>query len=187
MTQPTVAPADALAAEGVTIELDQPVGAVQLRYTFGSLRLLEARFTSLQAMADQVQTAAYGRACAEHRGEDGTGDPAEGCSSCTQPGAIFSVLADAITPGLLHVRTEHPDSGARVRLGRDVELVAELMDPARTQHYLAAWQAAFLQAMADMAGRGNAGAQGAPEGSPGPSGTTPPPSPSGAPTASSGA
>lgn len=191
-----VHPADALAAEGASITLTDRV--VQLRYTMGSLRLLEARFGSLQGLDREVQLAANGVPCPAHAEPNppdaehpvrwrspGHGQAAADCTDCTPPGALFTVLSDCIAPGLLHERMVHPDTGQQVRLGKYPELVAELMEPHRLQEYMTSWAYAFQQAMANMAGRGNGASPGQAD-SPGAPGTTPPPSFSGAPTPPSG-
>lgn len=191
--------AEVLAAEGTTITLAGD-RRVQLRYTMGSLRLLEARFGSLQGLDREISTAANGRPCPAHaepephpdapgltRRSPGHGQAEPACDECVPQGAVFTALSDAIAPGLLHERVVHPDTGQQVRLGKDPDLVAEQLDPGRLQEYMDAWARAFSQAMANLGGRGNAAgaAQAAP--SPGLTGTTPPPSPSAAPTGSSGA
>ena len=103
---PTVAPADALAAEGTTITLADG-RQVNLRYTMGSLRLLEARFGSLQGMQRVMDDASNGAPCAAHRDplptEDGRtrktpghGQAEPSCRTCEQPSGLFTALSDAI-------------------------------------------------------------------------------------------
>jgi hypothetical protein len=195
-----VAPADALAAEGTTITLAN--GAqVKLRYTMGSLRLLEARFGSLQGMQRVMDDASNGGPCEAHRtpppaepGQQVRKTPGHGqadpeCKACEQPEGLFTALSDAIAPGLLHERVTHPDTGQTVRLGKDADLVAEHLIPGELQAYMSAWAAAFNEAMAALAGRGNAPGVPAPASAPslGLSGTTQPPPSFTDPIGSSGA
>lgn len=176
--QPQLHPADVIAADGTKITLADG-RVVELRYTIGSLRLLEARFGSLAGMQRAIDVASNGRPCAAHRvGESPQPDPE--CDSCTQQGSIFTVLADAIAPGLLHERVVHPDTGQHVRLGKDAELCAEQLDPGQIGPYMTAWASAFQQAVASL-GNGAAAVSAATPTSPyrGQSGTTQPQSPSG--------
>lgn len=192
-----VTPADAIAADGVTIRLADDTTPV-LRYSMGSLRLLEQRFGSLQGMRAELMRGQYGRPCPAHAELTGERDPngdlkrspgkgaaVEDCLECQQPAGLFTALSDAIAPALLHVTVTHPDSGQRVRLGKDAELLAELLHPMRLPEYMTAWATAFGQAMA-IVSPGNAAAGGPVAASPGPSGTTPPPSYSDAQNVSSG-
>lgn len=193
-----VHPADALAADGKAITLTDG-RAVTLQYTMGSLRLLETRFGSLQGMKAELDRGQHGQPCPEHRepldeldvrSGDRKRTPGHGaaeptCEACRPPTGLFTALSDAIAPALLHERVTHPDTGLQVRLGKDPDLVAELLTPGNLEEYMGAWAAAFGEAMANLGGSGNVGA-GQPPASPGPSGTTPPPSFSGAQTNGSG-
>ena len=171
--------ADVLAAQGLQVQLIDG-STVSLRYSMRSIAALEARFGSLMGIQTEVQAAARALEAAKSGGTPEGG------------GAIFTVLCDAIAPGLLHERVTHPDTGAVVRLGTDVVLVQELLDPARLSEYLSAFSAAFSQAFgADaeaQAGGATPPAQGATvPPSPGLTGTTSPSSSAADQTTSSGA
>jgi hypothetical protein len=186
MTESTYAHAEpdaaaVLAGEGTSITLLDG-STVELRYSFASLRLLEQRFGSLTGLQRQVHLAGNGKPCEAHAIE---GKAQPDCDECTPQGAVFSVLADAIIPGLLDARVRHPDTGATIRLGKHPDVCDELLDPGELGPYMKAWAASFGKAMTNL---GNLAAAGdaALSDSPGLSGTTQPPSSSGAQTEASG-
>lgn len=167
MTQP-VTEADAIANDGTTVHLYDGT-AVQLRYTMASLRALEARYGSIEDTAKAFDALLDGD---------------------SELGAIFTDLTDLIAPGLLHVRITDPDTGRIVKLGADLDLCAENLDVGRLAEYLTAVSRCLRQAFFALdSGSGKADPTEPPStaATPGPTGTTSPPSPSGDPTRRSGA
>lgn len=177
---PTVGPAQALEAPGVQIALITGE-RVSLRYSMLSLARLEAEFGSLQGLGDRFAAMTPPEEPAKPAAEGEEPPPVVDAK-------IFTELVGVLAPGLIHVRMFHPDSGQRVRLGEDRELCAELLSPGELVGYLRAFQAALAEAFgALMQGGPPAGLEGLLPRSPGAPGTTPPPSPSADPTATSGA
>lgn len=165
-------PSDALAAQGQPVRLIDGA-TVFLRYSMASLRVLEARFGSLRGIEVEMKGAADALK---------SDDPKD-----AKRGAIFTVLSDALAPGFLHVRVQHPDTLATVRLGADQDLVMEQLDPGQLQNYVTAFGKALGQAFGTEGKAVGEAVATTASPSPGPSGTTPPVSSPGAATDSSGA
>lgn len=149
---------------------------VNLRYSMASLRQLESRFGSIAGI--QVELKAAQQALQSAAKDDLAG----------ARGAVFTILSDAVAAGLLHVRVQHPDTGQRVRLGTDVDLVMEQLDPGQLQPMLDAFATALSEAFGTVGKEAGATMQQAAQSlSPGESGTTLPSSSADDLTGSSGA
>ena len=181
-TPPPVPDSTTIAAPGHPIALIDGA-TVHLRYSMASLRMIEDLFGSLVGVQDRLQEAS--EALQVTVPEGATEQQAAAARREQAKGKVFTILSDAIAAGLLHVRVVHPDTGQRVRLGTDRDLVMEQLDPGQLQPYLQAFAAALTQA---FGGEGKAtGEAMAAAVSPGDSGTTWAPSSGDAPNGSSGA
>lgn len=163
-------PSDAVATPaGIPIRLIEG-HTVHMRYSMASLRVLEARFGSLQGIQSAIKAAQDGM-------ETGGRGP------------VMTVLSDAVAAGLLHVKVRNPDTGQVVRLGADTDLVMEQLDPGRLQEYVTGFAQALGAAFGtdgEEAGKAVSQAMDLST-SPGSTGTTSPSSSPAAPTGNSGA
>jgi hypothetical protein len=162
-----------IAASGYPITL-MSGQTVALRYSMLSLRRLEARFGSLVGISAELNKAQAAMNDAQQNDTLGASGP------------VFTILSDAVACGLVDVRVIHPDTGQRVRLGDDVELLMEQLDPSQLQQYLDAFARALGQAFGSLGKEIAANLQTAASSSLGDTGTTSQPSSQDAPMNSSG-
>jgi hypothetical protein len=139
---------------------------VDYRLSMDSLAALEDAFGSLTHMQDQLTEA--NRALAA----------GEGPQVAAGKVKMMAVVTDLVAIGLRHV--PYPDpmrAGVTVRLGKDRDLVGELLDPGRLQEYMTTVGTALQQAFGAMTPEGSANPPTPPPApSPGPGGGTSSPS-----------
>ncbi|MGD1220004.1 hypothetical protein AB9Q10_16425 [Streptomyces krungchingensis] len=151
-----------LLAEGGSIELTDGT-SVALRYSMRAIALLEARYGSVAAVQDAIDTTGNGAAY----------------------GPIVQLLgAGSLGPGGFepHYR-EHQDAKGDRKISGDIVFrrrtdaadLADLLHPGRIGEYVNAWQAAFSKA---LEARGNDGAPAVETVTPGLATPTPTPGPS---------
>lgn len=159
--------------EPITLEGGQ---VFLLRYSFASLARIESEFGSIAGVSRRLQRAA--RAMQSALDDNDDAEPMSG-------GELFTVLASVLAAGLLHYRVRNPLSGNEIRLGDDIELLMERLDPAYVQEYVSAFGRALGTT---FGGLGKAPEDETPQTTPslGNSGTTSPSSPSGDQNESSG-
>jgi hypothetical protein len=108
---------------------------VPYRLSMDSLAALEVSFGSLLTMQQQIQDA--NRALSSGEGPSGQIK-------------MMAVVTDLVAMGVRHVKWTDPVTGQAIRLGRDRQLVAELLAPARLQEYMTTCGKALQQAFGTM-------------------------------------
>lgn len=137
---PTSPDAAALLATGIPITLADG-NVVHLRYTMLSVSRLEANFGSLAGVMTGIQSAAV----ALEQSMNGDGQTGDG-------GSLFTVLIQALAPGLLDAEATDPRSGEVVWLGEHEDVVGRLLAFDHFGEYLQAFGASFAQAFRGLGG-----------------------------------
>lgn len=140
---PTSPDASALLATGIPITLADGT-VVHLRYTMLSVARLEANFGSLAGVMKGIQSAAI--ALEQSMSDDAPTAPT------SDTGSLFTVLIQALAPGLLDAEATDPRSGEVVWLGEHEDVVGRLLAFDQFGEYLQAFGASFAQAFRGLGG-----------------------------------
>jgi hypothetical protein len=144
MSSATAVP-DALAARGLPVTLADG-STVLLRYTFASLRRLDAEFVNVARMMTVVKDAAEALEASHDIATGHATDEARAIEASYTGPSIFDVLIQVLAPGLLDEVVTHPRTGEQIYLGEHEDAVERLLDVSRLQEYLTAFGRAFNQA-----------------------------------------